>query len=435
MISLVSIVKRAKHRMRFTDAQRQKAEKTLQYAVLVLASLYVVNAVGGIDGMTGFLRGRRYLNVLWIALGLYLVVSRGKADWYFFWRHARLIIPVFVVGLFLNFYHETGFDLAYFKYAFLLTVACSVVCTVEGYELRQFFLINAISCLALFLVAIYQICALDYLVPNAAGNQNILASISLIIGNISIFSILYKQPNRTEKFFYLLCGVLAIWVAFRTSCRTAYVSEMISTFVFLFWGRKHLHWSQRKVVLIFICAVLMMLATVLSSPAVTGDKFRAILNEIQSFLDLREGQTTAGSVGLRLAMWKAAFINVIPNNLCFGVGDFRQIYWPKLIVGSSIDREFLETLYHFHNEGINTLVMGGLLLFSVCGWLLYRFFCLARTEPVLLSILVGTLSWGMTEVALFHKVFFFVFVSVWLLYSCAIQNENKEKIVTRTVKM
>ncbi len=411
--------------MRFANIDYQKAEKVLRYIVLFFVSLYVINAVGGIEGMTELIRGRRYLNVLWIALGLYLIVSRGKIDWQFFLEYVRIILPIFAVGIFLYFYHSTGFNLSYFKYSFLLILACSVVCTVEGYRLREFFLANSISCLTLFFVATYQICILDYVVPIGAGNQNILASISLILGNISVFSVLYKKPNRDEKFFYLLCGILAIWVALRTTCRTAYVAEGVLLAVFLFWGKTKLHWSSKRVVTIFVFSLILVFLAFLNSPTITEDKFAAIWNEIQQFLNLGDGETTKSSVGLRLAMWEAALVDVIPNHLCFGVGDFRKIYWPKLLVDSSMGREFLDPFYHFHNEGINTLVMGGLLLFVGCNWFLFQLFKIAKHEPVLLGILVGTISWGLTEVAFFHKAFFFVFVSVWLLYECAIKAERK----------
>lgn len=170
-----------------------------------------------------------------------------------------------------------------------------------------------------------------------------------------------------------------------------------------------------------------MLLVVMTSPIVTEHKFKIIFLEIQDFFGLGDGETTGKSIGLRLAMWKAAFVDVIPNHFWLGVGDIRFLDWPAILKHSNIDSAFLKTLPHFHNEGINIFVTGGLLLFVVSNWLLYKLFLIARTEPVLLCLLVGAVSWGLTEVAFRHKPFLVVFLSIWLLYECAMRNESKRE--------
>ncbi len=408
------------------EENRQKAEKILLLLVFFFFALYVVNAIGNVDELKGILGKRRYLNALWILLGVYLIVSKGRANWDFFWKDAKLVLPVAFVAVLLDFYHDCGFDVSYAKYALLLILVGSVVCKIKTFGLREFFIVNSLSCLAIFAVAIYQMDVLRYPIPNGDINQNIFACLVFIIGNVSLFSVLYGKFNHGDRLIYAICGILAIWVALRTTCRTAYVTETALVCMFSYLAHKRYEWSVRKSVLFIVIALVSMLLVVATSPIVTEHKFRVISLEIQDFFGLGVGETTDSSIGLRLAMWKAALFDVIPNHFWLGVGDIRLLDWPAILKNSNIDADFLKDLPHFHNEGINLFVMGGVLLFVACNWLLYKLFLRARTEPVLLCLLAGAVMWGMTEVSFRHKPFLVVFLSIWLLYECAMRNEGKD---------
>ncbi len=406
---------------------RQKLESFFLYLTFALFALYVINALGNIEGFKEFLGKRRYLNVLWVSLGLYIVISKAKINWDFFWKDAKFVFPVAFVAVFLDFYHDCGFDISYAKYALLLILVGSAVCKIKTFGLREFFIVNSLSCLAIFAVALYQIDVLGYPIPNGDINQNIFACLVLAIGNVSLFSVLYGKLSQGDRLIYAICGILAIWVALRTTCRTAYVTEVAIVCTFSYLAHKRYEWSTRKSVLFIVIAMVFMLLVVTTSPIVTEQKFKVIFLEIQEFFGLGASETTDSSIGLRLAMWKAALVDVIPNHFWFGVGDVRFLDWPAILKHSNIDPVFLKTLPHFHNEGINIFVMGGLLLFVACNWLLYKLFLIARTEPVLLCLLVDAVIWGMTEVAFRHKPFLVVFLSIWLLYECAIRNESKRE--------
>lgn len=409
------------------ENHRQKLEKFFLYLTFFLFALYAINAVGNVEGLKGFLGKRRYLNVLWVSLCFYLIISKGKINWDFFWKDAKLVLPVAFVAVFLDFYHDCGFDVSYAKYALLLILVGSVVCKIKSFGLREFFIVNSLSCLAIFAVAIYQIDVLRYPIPNGDINQNIFACLVIIIGNVSLFSVLYGKLNRGDRLIYAICGILAIWVALRTTCRTAYATETILIGIFVFFARKKFQWSLRQATFVYVVALTSMVIVALTSSSITGEKFKVIFEEIQNFFSLEKGETTKSSIGLRLAMWKAALFDVIPNHFWLGVGDVRFLDWPIILKNSNIDANFLKDLPHFHNEGVNLFVMGGLLLFVACNWLLYKLFLRARTEPVLLCLLAGAVMWGMTEVAFRHKPFLVVFLSIWLLYECAMRNESNRE--------
>ena len=356
-----------------------------------------------------------------------MVICKAKVNWDFFWKDTKLVLPVVFVAVFLDFYHDCGFDVSYAKYALLLILVGSVVCKIKTFGLREFFIVNSLSCLAIFAVALYQIDVLGYPIPNGDINQNIFACLVLAIGNVSLFSVLYGRLNQGDRLIYAICGILAIWVALRTTCRTAYVTEMALVCVFSYLAHKRYEWSIRKSVLFIVMAMVFMLLVVATSPLATEHKFKVIFQEVQEFSVLRFGETTDSSIGLRLAMWKAALFDVIPNHFWFGVGDVRFLDWSSIVKNSNIDADFLKELAHFHNEGINIFVMGGVLLFVACNWLLYKLFLIAKTEPVLLCLLVDAVMWGMTEVAFWHKPFLVVFLSIWLLYECAMRNERNVK--------
>lgn len=399
----------------------------LRHLVLLLFSLYVLNAIGAIESLNGVFGSRRYLNFLWLCLFVYIFLSWKEIDLSVFKIYFRMLLPAVITCLFLYVYHRQAFDLSYVKYAVLFLLAGSVCAKEKSFNLRKFFLIGALSCVAIFLVALYQIDVLGYLVPNRDLNQNVFASMAMIIGSATFFAYLYPSLHHFERLLYTVCGSLAIWVALRTTCRTAYVTELILCFLFLYLARIKFRWTLKESIFFVFLIALSMFFVIIFSPAEAEQKFSVILKQISDFFALNAKETTSSSIGLRLAMWKAAILDVIPNHFLFGLGDIRRCDWLRLITGSSIDPTFLRTLLHFHNEGINIFVTGGLLLFLVSNWLLYQLFQAARGEPVLLCLLVGSVSWGVTEVAFFHKNYFFVFLSLWLLYECALHNDRNRR--------
>lgn len=395
-------------------------------AVVVLMSLYVLNAVGNISVVKDYIGGRRYLYVLWAMIVFYLLVSRFSIDRDFFVQKFCLLLPVGIACVVLYFYHRREFDLGFLKYAVLLISAASVVSRASWFNRKIFFRLNSISCLVIFIVAFYQLECGHRLIPNGGINTNIFAPQVMIIGAISAFSLFYNEINYKERCAHVLCGVLALWVALRTGCRTAYVAEVAMVILFGILSYRKYHCSLNCLLFSGMAVVMAMLMAVIFSPMVIGDKFNRIFGEVNDFLVLQSGQTTDTSIGLRLAMWKTALMEIIPKNFWFGVGEVASVNFVNLDLHTSIDKKFLATIGHFHNEEINIFVTGGVLLFGTANWLLYRLFKIARTEPVLLAILVGTLVFGMTEITWLHRNSFLTFVSVSLLYECARKNNEVE---------
>lgn len=391
----------------------------LRVLMFLLLSLYVLNAVGNLEAIQHWVGGRRYLNALWIVMVLYLLVSRFDIDRSFFVRQVRLIAPIGAVCIFLYFYHDRSFDLGFLKYAVLLVLAASAVCRLNWLDRNVFFRVNSAACLVIFAVALYQIIGLHRMVPDGDINQNIFAPQAMIIGGISVFAWLYDKVDKKERLLHVICGVLALWVALRTSCRTAYVSEMVLAVLFCGLGYRKYRWPLHWLLLGVAAVVALMVAVVLCSPEVTESKFGRITTEVTGFIDLKSGKTTESSIGLRLAMWQAALTEIIPKHFWFGVGEVSNVDFVSLFPHTKIDKNFLSTLRHFHNEGINIFVTGGLLLFVSANGLLCRLFQRAWSEPAMLCLLVGTVAFGMTEVTWLHKSCFLMLMSVWLLYECA----------------
>ena len=399
----------------------------LQRFVLLLFSLYVLNAIGSVELLNGVLGGRRYLNILWLCLFVLVFFNWTEIDLSLFKIYFSVLLPVITTCFFLYFYHRRGFDLAYVKYSLLFLLVASVCADVKCFGLRSFFGVGALSSVAIFLVALYQIDVLGYLVPNGDLNQNVFASMAMIIGSATFFAYLYPSLHHFERLLYTVCGSLAIWVALRTTCRTAYVTELILCFLFLYLARIKLRWTLKESALFVFLMLLSMVLVVVFSPSEAANKFSVISSQIYDYWYLDPQETTKTSVGARLVLWEVALFDIIPSHFLFGVGDVRQLDWINLITVANVDTDFWERILHFHNEGINIFVTGGLLLFLVSNWLLYKLFQAARGEPVLLCLLVGSVSWGVTEVAFFHKNYFFVFLSLWLLYECALHNDRNRR--------
>lgn len=413
--------------MSFEKKQINCTKSVLLRVVVFAFSLYVLNAIGSVELLNGALGGRRYLNVLWVCLFVSIFWEWKEIDLSLFKTYFLVLLPIIAICFFLYFYHGRTFDLGYVKYALLFLLAGSVCSNAKNFNLRAFFVVGALSCVAIFLVALYQIDVLGYLVPNGDLNQNVFASMAMIIGSATFFAYLYPSLHHFERLLYTVCGSLAIWVALRTTCRTAYVTELILCFLFLYLARIKLRWTLKESTLFVFLVLLSMVLVVVFSPSEAANKFSVISSQIYDYWYLDPQETTRTSVGARLVIWKVALFDIIPSHFLFGVGDVRQLDWINLITVANVDTDFWERILHFHNEGINIFVTGGLLLFLVSNWLLYKLFQAARGEPVLLCLLVGSVSWGVTEVAFFHKNYFFVFLSLWLLYECTLHNDRNRR--------
>ena len=125
----------------------------------------------------------------------------------------------------------------------------------------------------IFAVALYQIIGLHRLVPDGDVNQNIFAPQAMIIGGISVFAWLYDEVDKKERLLHIVCGVLALWVALRTSCRTAYVSEMVLAVLFCGLAYRKYRWPLPWLLLGLAAVAAVMVAVVFCSPGVTESKF------------------------------------------------------------------------------------------------------------------------------------------------------------------
>ena len=341
-----------------------KTKKVIQGLLLILLSLYALNAIGSMDVFCNIYGDRRYTNALWVLLGLYLIVNRGRTNWKFLWEEGWFFVPLILVYLFLYFYHSGHMTLSYVKYGFLVSVSVASVCELKWLNLKTLFLTNSISCVLIFLASLYEIECLRYQVPNGDINQNVFALMALIIGNVSIFSFLYKEFPHSYRIIFFFTGILSVWVALRTSCRTAYFTEIFLIILFLYCAFQRFNWSLKKSIVFFAICTTLLVAVIFTSPSITAYKFNLVSEEVRDFFTLEAGESTNTSIGLRLAMWKTALFELFPQHLFLGVGDIHQLNWNDLHVMTSMDSKFAEDLWHFHNDAINIIVTGG----GYCSW-------------------------------------------------------------------
>lgn len=398
-------------------------EKCVRCLLFFFLSLYVLNAIGNMDVFCSIYGERRYTNCLWILLFLYLVVSGWKINWRFLWEEGWFFVPLVLVYIFLYFYHSGRINLSYIKYGFLVLFSVAAIYNLKFLTLKTLFITNSISCVLIFLASIYEIVWLKYPIPNGDINQNIYALMVFMIGNVSIFSSLYKEFSRSYRIVFFFAGVLSVWVALRTSCRTAYFSELVLIGLYAYLTIKKFNWSMKKTVLFLLLCSFLLIAVILTSPSITADKFNLVSKEILGFFDLNAGETTNTSIGLRLAMWETALFEIFPKHPFFGIGDVLQLNWNDLHVVTKMDPKFAIGLTHFHNEAINIAVTGGGVLLLTCLWVLYKLFVCAKGNPVLLCLLVGSVAFGVTEVSFYHVPYFIVFLTIWFLYRAARVND------------
>lgn len=129
------------------------------------------------------------------------------------------------------------------------------------------------------------------------------------------------------------------------------------------------------------------------------------------------------SWGARLAVWKTA-AGIIESNLFFGTGQGKPAEHEAI---QKIFKTTGATLLHFHNDYIQTLVVGGLLLLlgylSTILWLLIR---AVRLRSVQLLSLVLSLCWfGLVDISYFNRLPFSFFMGAWTVLYYLDHNKNR----------
>ena len=396
------------------------AKKTVQFIVLALVAVYVVNILWywGFLGYYG--ESARYVNRLgWAALA-YWLISKFEINWRFLWQEGKVWLPVFIAMAVLTLVHGMAVYPHFETLRKLLTILLAIGCLAGSalLSLNAFFLINGVACILLAGSGSWQVFGMGYAFPGEVINQNIFAMGTVLLGSVALGAVFCRQRlSRATLFFSLACAVPAYSIVILTNCRITFLAELAVLCLYL-WLLVREKLCSGKQVMMLAVAVVVSVAAVLYVDSTLLAKFSLISEQTEHFAELEKGETTGSSIGLRLAMWQVAFQQVVPHFPVFGIGHAAKVDLPSLINTMAIAADFHPQ--HWHNEVVNVLCEGG--IFYFLAWVMTALALLRRAwhEPVLLMMLVPVAVCGLAEVFFDTQKTFLIFMSVWLLYCGAV---------------
>lgn len=143
-----------------------------------------------------------------------------------------------------------------------------------------------------------------------------------------------------------------------------------------------------------------------------GQRLLMVGNEVQQYL--AQSTFTFSSVGARLEMWRLALLAVGPQWWTgLGVGSVSDVV-ARLPSAQALPHEMLRQP-HFHNDLMQSLVLGGVLLASgmlvTLGLLLWQ----ARKDPYLMWVVLAGICFGFSDLIFHQNTMFTMMVSTWCL--------------------
>jgi hypothetical protein len=155
-----------------------------------------------------------------------------------------------------------------------------------------------------------------------------------------------------------------------------------------------------------------------------GNRFDRVLSDIALYAS--QGKASFTTVGARLEMWEMVGKGLSLSPLIGpGVGSVADL--SKQLPGSAASFGDVLAQRHFHNDAMQSLAMGGLLLLAGH---IATFVCLIRTakgNASLLWLVLAAVAFGLTDRVLHENNLFTFLVVTWALFCAAFDNERTKR--------
>ncbi len=308
-------------------------------------------------------------------------------------------LPWIICTVILMFVHGTK-SLSKFPNAFL--ILCLLFIVLNTLEIKRKNLILSLSIGLFSLDAAVSVFLYKYgLCGEILGtNKNPLFAVITIINAAIISAILCDQRpySRTETLFVLLTVLFTFITTILAQTRHVLLAYPACACVFLLFAPK----EKKKIAIHFILIfVVLIIAFLLTGRLQQG---------ITDLVKYSHGENYT-SWGLRLTMWKMAILS-FPEAPIFGWGDDAAQAMEKAGLVPPLKEWFVT---HFHNDLLNGLTMGGLVMAG--GWV-GTLFCLTKNSlqdlPRLCS-LASIIAAGLVDRDWFEQDVLFPFVILWTL--------------------
>lgn len=385
----------------------------------------------------------RYLSVLIAPIGLFFLVCFVKKDALFFLRMGfqRLWIwlPFFLAFGLVYAIHPTDFKWPQLVQKFIFTLVLYACARALNIQQRQLIVAAAVGAFLYFFCSLWD--AWTYYHPQAfqyhyprhltetgiyrvgggGGNPIHFANAAMWLSGICALGFVYLQSSSSgvaEKTAVLLASLVAFLVCLLTHSRGALLA-LAPLFLLLIL---QVNTRYRRVVFLLLIITL-MLGITLATQTVFFHRLKRLFFDLYYYLT--EPQFIISSVSARLEMWHMT-LQAWKHNIIFGTGvnsitELLQIYPSSQAVHPVILMQ-----PHFHNDWIQSISIGGLILLlgllSSYLLLIYR----SRQQVIGLWMVLAALFFGLSDLIMFQNTMLTFFISAWALFSASYDQQKFE---------
>lgn len=258
-----------------------------------------------------------------------------------------------------------------------------------------------------------------YRVGGGGGNPIHFANASMWLSGICAVGLTVLSRNKAsylEKTLVLSAAIIAFLVCLATQSRGALVA-LVPLFVLLTLQASAKH---RKLIIGF-AFISFCLAVLLATQTDFFHRLKRVFFDLYYYIT--EPSFIISSVSARIEMWNMT-IQAWGNNITFGAGVTSIAELLELYPSQSTVHPVIFMQPHFHNDWIQSISIGGLVLLlgllSTYLLLIYK----SRKDMICLWIVIAALFFGLSDLILFQNTMLTFFISAWALFSASYDNQK-----------
>lgn len=386
-----------------------------------LAAVLLYFPVCGLPGMP-FGNGGRYANVLAGPLALLYLLASCRSDWRRMaadaWSFVAPFLPLLAACALVLVAHpeaEVGDPFSRVLWTIPIVLAARRI----GVTRSAVFSAAALGAVGYLVAALVDV--LVYGAPRAGVKVNgvIFAETASLCAGLALFAAVHERSGSlARRAGWLAAGLAGLIAVAMSGSRGPLLATLWLALVLGVSARRHAV-GRTATVAVFAVALVLTLAVTLTP---ISDRVPLAVQETADYYSAAEPTLT--SVGIRLQLWKIALAS-LPEHWLFGYGySTLEELAPRLPALGFLPDEFLKTLHHFHADWAHALMAGGIVLVAGVLATMAALFWQARSDGARLWLVAAMLVFGLTDLALFRKPTFTLFVASYGLLLVARNHED-----------
>jgi O-antigen ligase len=241
------------------------------------------------------------------------------------------------------------------------------------------------------------------------GNPIHYADVAMwLLGLCALTAYFASDLSRLRRWGWAACSVAGFAACLSSQSRGALVALAALYLVLAFYATRQQH---RILMGVGMAALLLAFALAVQQQWV-GDRLLMVGYEVHQYLT--QPSFTFTSVGARLEMWRLA-LQALQTHQVFGlgVGSVAEVV-ARFLPAQPLPAQLLAQP-HFHNDLMQSLVLGGALLGLGFVVTLLMLLWQARKDPMLMWVVLAGVSFGLSDLIFHQNTMMTMMVSVWCL--------------------